>query len=75
MFWFDTETAEVEIRLSGPEPVSWRPKPRAGPSETIDMLAYFKLKLLYESISDPRRVHFANVNGIEEVARAHDAVR
>ena len=71
--WFETETAEVEMRLSGPEPVSWRPKPRAGPSEIVDMLAFFKLKLLYESIADPRHVHFANVASIPGVAHAHDA--
>ncbi len=71
--WFETETAEVEIRLSGPEPVAWRPKPRAGPSEIIDMLAYIKLKLLFEAVTDPRHVHFANIAGLEEAARAHDA--
>jgi len=69
--WFETETAEVELRLSGPEPLSWLPKPGARPAETIDMLAYFKLKILMESISDPSHVHFANVPGLEEAAHAH----
>jgi hypothetical protein len=30
------------------------------------MLPYLKLKLLMESISDPRHVHFANVAGLQE---------
>ncbi len=33
------------------------------------MLPYLKLKLLAESVGDPRRVHFANVAGMEEVVR------
>ncbi len=70
--WFETDTAEVEIRLSGPEPVGWRPKPRAAPSEMLEMSAYFKLKLLVESISNPQHVHFANVAGFQEVACAHN---
>jgi putative selenate reductase len=72
---FETETAEVEIRLSGHEALSWRPKPGARPSETVDMLPYFKLKLLLESIADPRHVHFANVTGLEEAIHAHDVRR
>jgi hypothetical protein len=31
------------------------------------MLPYLKLKLLLESISDPRHVNFANVAGLQEV--------
>jgi hypothetical protein len=30
------------------------------------MLPYLKLKLLAESVGDPRRVHFANAGGIQE---------
>jgi hypothetical protein len=33
------------------------------------MLPYLKLKLLAESVGDPRRVHFANVAGLQEVVR------
>jgi hypothetical protein len=33
------------------------------------MLPYFKLKLLMESIGDPRHVHFANVAGLRENTR------
>ena len=70
---FDTETAEVEIRLSGHQALCWKPKPGARPTEIIDMLPYFKLKLLLESMADPRHVHFANVAGLEEeVVHAHD---
>jgi len=70
--WFETDRAEVEIRLSGHQALSWKPKPGARPCETVDMLAYFKLKLLLESIADPRHVHFANVAGLEEAIHAHN---
>jgi hypothetical protein len=33
------------------------------------MLPYLKLKLLAESVGDPRHVHFANVAGLEEIIR------
>jgi hypothetical protein len=33
------------------------------------MLPYLKLKLLAESVGDPRHVHFANVAGFQEVIR------
>jgi hypothetical protein len=33
------------------------------------MLPYFKLKLLMQSIGDPRHVHFANVAGLQEKTR------
>src|ERR1035437_814961 len=36
------------------------------PPSTLAMLPYFKLKLLMESIGDPRHVHFANVAGLRE---------
>jgi hypothetical protein len=51
----------VEIRLSDSEVLSWQTA--AG---TLDMLPYLKLKLLMESIGDPRHVHFANVAGLQE---------
>jgi putative selenate reductase len=66
---FETRTAEIEIRLSDNQALSWKPKPGAAPSGVIDMLPYLKLKLLAESVGDPRRVHFANVAGLEEVIR------
>ena len=54
--------ASVEIRLSDDEPLSWQ----VGKEFLLDMLPYLKLKLLVLSISDPRRVHFANAGGIQE---------
>ncbi|HUK17895.1 MAG TPA: hypothetical protein VLW65_15835 [Bryobacteraceae bacterium] len=54
--------AEVEIRLSDNQVLSWHVE-----TETVfDMLPYLELKLLAQSISDPRRVHFANAGGIQE---------
>jgi putative selenate reductase len=64
---FGTQTAVVEIRLSDNQVLSWTPKPGAAPSGVIDMLPYLKLRLLAESVGDPRRVHFANVAGLQEV--------
>lgn len=72
---FETETAEVDIRLRGHEAVGWSPKPGAGPSEIIDMLPYLKLKLLFESIADPRHAHFANAADLEEATHARDTSR
>jgi putative selenate reductase len=60
---FETQTAVVEIRLSDNQALSWEPD--AG--GVIDMLPYLKLKLLAESVGDPRHVHFANVAGLQEV--------
>ncbi|HTS66717.1 MAG TPA: hypothetical protein VMH28_32055 [Candidatus Acidoferrales bacterium] len=60
--WFAQPGAEVQIRLGDNQPVRWHVE-----SETeLDMLPYFKLKLLAEAISDPRRVHFANAGAIQE---------
>jgi len=67
---FETETAEVDLRLSGTEALSWRPKPGARATEVINMLVFFKLKTLLESIGDPRHVNFANAAGLEEVGHA-----
>jgi hypothetical protein len=66
---FETETAVLKIRLSDNQALSWKPKPGAAPSGVIDMLPYLKLKLLAESVGDPRHVHFANVAGLQEVVR------
>ena len=66
---FETGAAVIEIRLSDNQALSWKPKPGAAPSGVVDMLPYLKLKLLAESVGDPRRVHFANVAGLQEVIR------
>ena len=62
---FEDSGAAVEIRPSSGEVVSWKLKP--GISATrykLDMLPYLQLKLLAESIRDPRHVNFANVAGV-----------
>jgi putative selenate reductase len=64
--WFHRTDAAVEIRLSDHEVLAWRPTGGGPASFTLDMLPYFKLKLLMESIGDPRHVHFANVAGLQE---------
>ena len=61
---FETEAAVIEIRLSDNQALSWE---GAAPAEVVDMAPYLKLKLLAESAGDPRRVHFANVAGLQEV--------
>jgi putative selenate reductase len=66
---FETETAVIEVRLSDNQALSWEPKTGAAPPGVVDMLPYLKLKLLAESVGDPRRVHFANVAGLQEVIR------
>ena len=63
--WFHRTDAAIEIRLSDNEVLAWRPKNSAAPPPSpLDMLPYLKLKLLMESIGDPRHVHFANVAGL-----------
>jgi putative selenate reductase len=59
--WFHCADAKVEIRLSDNQVIAWQPTVC-----TLDMLPYLKLKLLMESIGDPRHVHFANVAGLQE---------
>jgi hypothetical protein len=60
--WFEDSGASVEIRPSSGEVVSWKLKPEtSATSYKLDMLPYLQLKLLVESIRDPRRVNFANV--------------
>ena len=61
--WFSDGSAEVEIRPSSGEIVSCKLKPATG-HHTLDMRPYLQLKLLVESIRDPRRVNFANVAGL-----------
>jgi putative selenate reductase len=61
---FTTESAVVEIRLADHE-VLWGRFVTC--PVTIDLLPYLKLKLLLESVADPRHVHFANVASLQEV--------
>jgi len=59
---FDDGSTEIEMQLSNNAILSWKPK-RGAPagSRTFDLLPYLQLKLLANAISDPRRVHFANI--------------
>ncbi|HEY9140674.1 MAG TPA: 4Fe-4S dicluster domain-containing protein [Bryobacteraceae bacterium] len=71
---FERDDAEIEIRLSDNRPLHWTPKSAlAGATRTLDLLPYLKLKLLLESISDPRRAHFANVAGLPAVTHGSEA--
>jgi putative selenate reductase len=64
---FETDGAEVEIRLSDDRPLNWKTRGAGVPSpRKLDMLPYFKLKLLAEAVGNTRRVHFANAAGIRE---------
>jgi len=65
--WFATDDSEVEVRLSDHQVQAWRPKDNGALTpRTVDMLPYLKLRILAESISDPRHVHFANAAGHQE---------
>ncbi len=62
---FLTAEAEVEIQPSGGAPVSWNLKSWGSVQPyKLDMLPYLQLKLLVESVRDPRRINFANIVGI-----------
>jgi putative selenate reductase len=63
---FETAAARVEICLSDHRALSWEPKPGAAAEVKLDMLPYVNLKLLYESIADPRHVNYANAAGLPE---------
>jgi len=64
----ETDTEEVEFRLSDDQALGWKPKDgSAGQPRLFDVLPYLKLKLLAGSIGDERHVHFANVAGLQEV--------
>ena len=59
---FSNGDAEVEIQPSRDELVSWKLKREIAATRCkLDMLPYRQLKLLVESIRDPRHVNFANV--------------
>jgi putative selenate reductase len=57
---FDDGNSEIVINPGTNEAVGWS---GAG-GYIVDMLAYLQLKLLLESVSDPRHVNFANVTGL-----------
>jgi putative selenate reductase len=64
--WFDGAVGRVEIRLSDHRALSWTPKPGGPGVVTLDMLPYLKLKLLFESVGDPRHVNFVNIPRLRE---------
>jgi putative selenate reductase len=59
---FDDGTFEIDIEPAENQVMAWKPKPGAvdGPY-VFEMLPYLQLKTLLESVSDPQRVHYANV--------------
>jgi putative selenate reductase len=60
--WFSDGNAEVEFQPSRDVVVSWKLKPEISAAHyKLDMLPYLQLKLLVESIRDPKHVNFANV--------------
>jgi len=70
---FDQGDACFELRLGAASLVAFTMKPGASaPPALLDMLPYLKLKLLIESIGDPRRVHFANVANFQEARVVND---
>jgi putative selenate reductase len=67
--WFDDGLAEIEIRLSDDEVVSWKPKPETAATRRIfNMLPYLQLKLLVAAIRDSRHVHFANTGALSDIS-------
>jgi putative selenate reductase len=63
--WFSNGDAGVEIQPSRDVLVSWKLKPEFSAARyKLDMLPYLQLKLLVESIRNPRHVNFANVGGM-----------
>jgi putative selenate reductase len=64
--WLDRDGVSLEIRLSDGRAVSWQASGTGPVPHPFDMLPYWKLKLLMESIGDTRHVNFANVAALEE---------
>jgi putative selenate reductase len=57
--WFDGSGMAIEIQLSSGDVVNM------GGAPSVDMQPYHHLKLLLDSVSNPRHVHFANVSGLD----------
>ncbi len=70
---FERDGDTIEIRLSDNRALRWTPKTAAaGAPRTLDLLPYLKLKLLLESISDPRHANFANAAALPAVAHGNE---
>jgi putative selenate reductase len=67
---FEHDGGAAEIRLSDNRALSWTPK--AGAASALDLLPYLKLRLLLESIGDPRHAHFANAAALPAVAHGNE---
>ena len=64
--WFRSERRRNRDPAERQRSAAWGHEREQAASTTLDMLPYLKLKLLLESVSDPRHVHFANVAGLQE---------
>jgi putative selenate reductase len=62
--WFENGSAEIELQLSSNQPVVWRAHDEGPAGCTVDMLPYYQLKLLAESVGNAKHVHFANIGGV-----------
>ncbi len=61
---FETKDAEVAIRMADNEALSWKPHGSSEPDAhaSLHLLPFLKLKLLLESLGDPRHINFVNSN-------------
>jgi len=70
---FERDDAAIEIRLSDNRALGWMPKSGAADApRTLDLLPYLKLRLLLESIGDPRHAHFANAAALPAAAHGNE---
>jgi putative selenate reductase len=74
--WFDNGQVAVELVISTDTVLNWISNADSGAavgsnageatSRTLDMLPYYQLKLLAKAVSDPRRIHYANVASLAD---------
>jgi putative selenate reductase len=69
---FERTDAAIEIRLSDNRALRWTPRNGLAGPRTLDLLPYLKLKLLLDSISDPRHANFANASALPHGNQLHD---
>jgi putative selenate reductase len=62
--WFEDGSVEMEIKLSADQPLDWRMFSGESSGCAVDMLPYYQLKMLAESVGDPKHIHFANIGGV-----------
>jgi hypothetical protein len=56
--WLDYGRKHIEIQLSNGDLLNVRG------ARKVDMMPYHHLKLLLDSVSSPKHIHFANVAGL-----------